>query len=181
MKAWRTIASRPVFEHRWYRVDEDTVELGDGAVIRDYLVGRGPDVALICALTPGNEIVLVRQWKQGIREFTLELPGGFIEDGEEGLVAAIRELAEETGYCCRSVSPLGRLAVDPTKSSRHVSLFLGRSCEPVSQPRLDDAEAIDVVVADLAEAVELVNAGAVVGAASAAGILLAAQRCRTVT
>ncbi len=65
---------------------------------RDFVVMTAPDWVNVIALTPDFQLVLVRQFRFGIDDFSLEIPGGVMERGEDALVAAQRELSEETGY-----------------------------------------------------------------------------------
>src|ERR1700685_2321138 len=96
-RPWRTLESRVAFDHHWYRLRRDTVELPGGAILDDYFVAVRPDVALVVPLTSAGEVVLVRQYKHGIGEVTLELPGGALDPGETPVAAAARELGGETG------------------------------------------------------------------------------------
>ena len=83
VRPWRTLATEPVFEHRWSRLRRDTVELPDGTVLDDYFVSGRPEIAVTLALTPADEVVIARQYKHGIGEITLELPGGLVDEDEE--------------------------------------------------------------------------------------------------
>ena len=64
----------------------------------DFYVLDTNDWVNVIALTPDHEIVLVRQFRYGSKEQSLEPPGGVVERGEDPLVAGLRELQEETGY-----------------------------------------------------------------------------------
>ncbi len=93
MLRWKTIKSRLVFDNPWCQVRQDEVELPNGIVLDDYFVNIRPDIALVLAVTSQREIVFVRQYRHGVSEILLELPGGsFNPQIEEGLTAARREL-----------------------------------------------------------------------------------------
>lgn len=85
--------------HRWFRVRRDTVELPGGRILDDYYLAVGEDSALVAAVVDDDELVLARQWKQGIGAVTLELAGG-VAGGESPAEATARELLEETGHAC---------------------------------------------------------------------------------
>lgn len=95
----------------------------------------------ICPITNDGDLVLVRQYKQGVDNFVLEFPAGNFENGENGKVTALRELREETGYVAQDLIVLSQLShIMPRKSpsAEYVAIALG--CEPVGLQRLDEAE-----------------------------------------
>jgi len=95
--SWRTLGRNYLYKNPWcaFRVDE--VELPGGARI-EYGVFEGGGFAAVVPITDGGDVVLVRQWRQPLGTFTLELPSGRVDLGEEPERAARRELFEETGY-----------------------------------------------------------------------------------
>jgi ADP-ribose pyrophosphatase len=84
---------------------------------RDFVVMQAPDWVNVVALTPGGELVLVRQFRYGIGEFSLELPGGVIDPGEDPVTAGLRELREETGYAGTPAKLLGSVHPNPAVKS----------------------------------------------------------------
>ena len=169
---WLQLSSETVFEHKWYTVRRDACELPGGLVIDDYLVAVRPDYALVVAVTLADELVLVRQWKQGVREITLELPGGVVSAEAPG-AGARRELAEETGYVAGELVSLGGGPVDPSKETNRVHYFLAIGAEPRAEQELDETEQIEVVLCPLAEVRERMRAGEIAAPSSVAGIYLA--------
>jgi ADP-ribose diphosphatase len=151
IRPWRLIRSDEAFRDRWYRLRRDTVELTDGTVVDDYFVSERADIALVVALTPKRQVVFVRQYKHGIGEITLELPGGLVDDEETPVDAARRELAEETGYGAAAFEPLGALVYDPPKTTNRVHGFVARGAEHSQDPRPDATEEIEVVLLPLGE------------------------------
>lgn len=95
--SWKTLGRSYVYENPWcaFRVDE--VELPDGAVI-EYGVLESGGFAAVVPVTEGGQVVLVHQWRQPLGKFTLELPSGAVDAGEDPGHSAERELLEETGY-----------------------------------------------------------------------------------
>ncbi len=169
---WRQLGSRIVFDDPWYTVRADVCELPGGHVVDGYLVAVRKDFALIAAVTDDEQFVLVRQWKQGIGELTLELPGGIVDEGDPAAAAA-RELAEETGYAADALVSLGGGALDPSKETNRVHYFLARPAERRFEQELEPTEQIEVVLVGLEEVRRLVRAGTISAPTSVAGIYLA--------
>lgn len=170
---WRVRSSRVVLDEPWFRVRVESVELPDGSVVDDYFVAERSDFALVAAVTPAEELVLVRQWKQGIRAITLELPGGIVDAGEDAAAASARELREETGFACDELRLLGAGPLDPSKETNRVSLFAGTGARRVAEQELDATEQIEVVLVPVGGVRGLIAAGELDAPTSIAGVYLA--------
>jgi 8-oxo-dGTP pyrophosphatase MutT (NUDIX family) len=92
----------------------------------------------------GKEFVMVRQWRHGARELSLEFPGGVFEKGENAHQAAARELREETGFHAQKVEKLGEFNPNPAIMSNRVHFFLAQELDPPSAQELDEDEYVDV-------------------------------------
>ncbi len=115
--------------------------------------------AVVFAVTPDDEVVFARQYKHGFGEFVLELPAGAIEDGEEPLACAKRELEEETGYVASEFKPIAEYIADPTSSTGKLFLFLARGAVPEGVRSLDPTEDIDTVLVPLGRVIDEVRNG----------------------
>ncbi len=151
-KPWTVRSSKYVVETPWLRLRSDAVALPNGTELDEYFVRESLGFAVIFALTPRDEVVLVRQYKPGIGGVMLELPAGSIDRGEAPLQCAVRELAEETGYASPHELELVRSYVtDATNSNSRFHVFLARDVEKVGEQNLDSTEEIDVELIARAE------------------------------
>jgi len=129
-----------------------------------YVVLDAPDWVNMIALTgeardPDARLILVRQYRHGTDAVTLEIPSGQVDRGEEPLVAARRELAEETGYTGGRWTPLGRTRPNAAFMHNWCYNFLAEGVELTTKPTLDEGEAITVELHPLAEMPELIRSG----------------------
>lgn len=105
---------------------------------------EAPNWVNVIPVTPAREVVLVRQWRHGIRGVTLEIPGGVIEEGDSPEEAARRELLEETGYGAETWISLGYTYPNPAIQSNRCYTFVALNAVPRRGPRLDAMEDIEV-------------------------------------
>jgi ADP-ribose pyrophosphatase len=142
--SWRTLGRGYVYRSPWcaFRVDE--VELPGGAEI-EYGVLESGGFAAVVPLTSRGEVVLVRQWRQPLGAFTLELPSGGVDAGEEPGEAAGRELFEETGYRAEGLEHLASVHTSTGRSTEVCHLFLGRVVKDERGQRPEPTEFIRVV------------------------------------
>ena len=141
MKIWRTLSRRVLLDlGRFLRVDTHIVALPDGQILEDWAWLEMPDYAIIIAITTEERFVVFRQVKYAAEGVTLAPPGGYIEPGEDPLLAAQRELMEETGYRADTWASLGHYAVDGNRGAGRAHLFLARGASRVAEPEADDLE-----------------------------------------
>jgi len=173
MEKWKVLAEEDVSPSPWYVVKRHTVALPNGKVVDDYYVSVVPDIAMVLPITREGNVVLVRQYKHGIREVITELPGGMAKPGQSVEEAALAELEEETGIrtTIDNLEPLGKLANSSTKSNSMTQCFLARGLTFNSRQSLDDTEDIEILLRSPEEAIRMVMEGEI-WVSDSAGFLL---------
>ena len=146
MKPWKTKARSTILDQSpWLVVENHTVELPDGRLIPDWPWIITPDYVNVVALTEDQQFICFQQVKYGIEGTTLGIVGGFVEEGEQPIAAARRELREETGYESDDWIPLGSYRVDPNRGIAMGHLYLARQARSVCPPDADDLEEQKIV------------------------------------
>jgi ADP-ribose pyrophosphatase len=162
MPKWKILESQIVIDTPHLRMRRDRIQTTRGDIVDGYHVRETRGFVVIFALTPNDEVVLVRQYKHGIAEDVLELPAGAIDPGETPAAAATRELEEETGYVVGGELELIRTFItDPTNSNGRFTLFFGRNATLRRAQNLDLTEEISVVLVPIGKVLGLVRDGSI--------------------
>ena len=173
---WKIRSDRLVDETPQVRLSIASLELASGLTFEQYVM-RLPRCAMTVVLDePAERILLIWRHRFIIDRWMWELPGGYIDPGEDGITAAAREVEEETGYRPRSIEPI--LTFQPMTGSADSAheLYLARGADRVGAPLADEAEEVRWI--PLADLPGLIATGQILGAATIIGAqhaLLAAE------
>jgi ADP-ribose pyrophosphatase len=129
-----------------------------------------PGAVAIVAVDAQDRVVLVRQLREPARKKLLELPAGGLDDGEEPLAAARRELVEETGLHGGDWRELHAFWTTPGFCKEHMTLFLATGLEEGEPEGADEDESIELVRWPAAEVAA--RLGEIEDAKTLAGLLL---------
>ena len=161
-------AERVIDDTPHVRLSVASVELPDGTRFDQYVL-RMPRAAVTAVLDDaGERVLLIWRHRFVIDRWVWELPGGYIDPGEDGLTAAAREVEEETGYRPRGIEHV--LTVQPMVGTADAAfeLYLARGADLAGVPDPNETEAVRWV--PLAEIPELIATGEVIGAATIIGV-----------
>lgn len=172
---WKRIGRRTLLECKIFRVVERENEGPDGRVGR-FTVLEAPDWATVVPIVDAPEgkcFLMVRQYRHGSDEVSVEFPGGVIEPGEMPEAAAARELEEETGFRARRIRPAGSVYPNPAFMGNRFHIFLAEGCEPSGQTCLDEHEIVDAFLVPVEEVRASMGSGRYSHALMVAALLMA--------
>jgi 8-oxo-dGTP pyrophosphatase MutT (NUDIX family) len=173
IKKWTILNSQWIINNRWCKVRQDEVELPNGKIIDDYFVNVRPEIALVLPVTKQQEIVFVRQYRHGIEDILLELPAGtFDGQQEDSLIAARRELEEETGYIAERLIKLATIYDNPVKDTNKIHIFIALNASPFAKQNLDETEEIEVIIIPIEKVKKKISNGEICVAGTITAIFL---------
>ncbi len=161
------IGTERIFEGYIFNVRRDSLKEGERVITREVVEHNG-GVTIACQPEPGK-VLLISQYRYPIDHELFELPAGRVEPGEDRLLAAQRELTEETGYLAKSWSDLGTMYSAPGFCNELLSFYHATDLEWVGK-NLDEDEETDVIVLTLEEAWSWVRSGKIRDAKTVAGL-----------
>lgn len=129
----------------------------------DFFVLEAPEWVNVIPITSNNEIILVEQYRFGIEEPTLEIPGGIVDPGETPVKSIKRELIEETGYISQHWHSLGKVSANPAMMTNYTHLYLAEKCQLTESPKpnTDEHERIHVHLLPIDEFLDFVADGTI--------------------
>ena len=174
-KHWSLLSSREIFKTPFIRVRAESLELPNKKVIPNYYIVDCVDWVNIVALTPRQELVLVKQYRHPVSHVTLEIPGGAVDPRttETPEEAARRELIEETGFVPREMRLLIEHHPNPALQSNRIYSYLALDCEPLQAQNLDEFEDIEVVLEPLSRLSEMIDGGEIKHSLALTALMLA--------
>jgi ADP-ribose pyrophosphatase len=145
IEPWDEVSQGAPDERRIFTVRSDVVR--SRVTGREHTVDRllAPNWVNVVAITEQNEMLFVRQWRFGSRTFTLEVPAGLMEAGEEPLAAGQRELLEETGHAGPDARVIGTAFPNPAFMNNTVTTLYVPRVTRVAGQQLDPMEELAIV------------------------------------
>ena len=169
---WKEISTEHIIKDEWIDFRKSAYRFPDGSVFEPFYSYSRRDYVVIVASDVDGNFLCVRQFRQGIKKVTTEFPAGGIErkDGKEygegndlsaenALLAAKRELLEETGYESDEWKHLLTVPSNATMADNYAHLYVARNCRRVSEQSLDETEFLNVMLLSAQEIEEMIEKG----------------------
>lgn len=169
----KLIKRRIVHKGRVFSTIVDDVEYPTGVkTIRE--IAEHPGGAVILAVFDDNRVILINQHRYPLDKFIWELPAGKLNDDEDPLKCAQRELEEETGYSAKRWDTLTSIYTTPGFCTERLHIFMARELEELpGGRRLEEGEeTMTMKVVGIVDAIEMIENGVIVDGKSICGILL---------
>ena len=143
IQGWDLSPNRVVLKTPVMTVKAGPVRCRRSGSQKDFYLLDFPDWVNVVALTPGRDMILIRQFRYGSNRMEIEIPGGMINDREAPVEAGARELLEETGYAGRNAGIIGKVCPNPALQRNYCYTVLVEDAVKVAEPTMDDMEDIE--------------------------------------
>jgi len=154
---------------------QDTMQIPNGNIVLwDFIAHKG--AAAVVPVLPDGRIIMVRQYRNALERYTLELPAGAVDAVDESKeICAARELEEETGYRAGKLEWLINLNTTVAFCNELIGIYLATDLKKTYQ-HLDENEYVDVEFCELSELLDMIYTGKITDGKTIAGILAYANR-----
>ena len=159
-----------LYRGKIFNVAVEKVTLPNGAV-KDREVVRHPGAAAMVPLFDDGKVALIKQYRHAVDGFLWEIPAGTLEQGEDAISCARRELVEETGYEARHLEELAVILPAPGYTDEEIHIFLATELTPAKQ-NLEDDEVLELQPTVFETALEMITDGKIRDAKTITGLLL---------
>ena len=157
IKPWKKISSKPAGDFRIFKIRSDICINPRTGKQHDFYVLDSVNWVNVIAVTPDQQLVMVRQYRHGSGTVELEIPGGMMDPLETDPVAtAVRELREETGYAGENARLLGKIWSNPAILSNQTFTVLIENCRLQHGVEFDSGEDLNTLLVPVAEIPQLV-------------------------
>ncbi len=159
IQRWKCIQSKSTHSFRVFSIRTDRTISPRTGKKHDFYIIESNDWVNIIPLTVNRDVVMIKQYRHGSREVTLEIPGGLVETTDTPKKAAVRELSEETGYRARKWTNIGVVNPNPALFCNRCNTFLAEDILEVSGPSPDQTEDIETILIPLTKIPDLILEG----------------------
>jgi ADP-ribose pyrophosphatase len=162
---WDTVSREKLADCKVFTVNKVTAtsKCAQNKTGRFFTLDCDPWVNVV-ALTDDGEVVMVKQYRHGVEDLTLEIPGGNVDASDaDPAAAAVRELREETGCVAERWSFLGKNHPNPAIQDNLCYTYLAEGIRQIESPKFDNSgtEKIEISYVKLADIGSLIRQGVI--------------------
>jgi len=154
---WEVLGTEYLFREPWLTARRDRVKLPTGVVMDNFYVLEYPEFCNVIAITKDGKFVMERQYRHAQRLTAYEIPAGCVEEGEDAMKAAQRELYEETGYTGGEWRPFMTISPNAGACTNRSHTFLAVGVEQTDRQHLEQTEDIKIVLFTEQEVLEMLR------------------------
>jgi len=159
---WTVEHSEIAYRCRIFDVRRDRSRSQETGNVHDFHVLEVRDWVNVVPITPDRQVILVRQFRHGIGDLTLEVPAGILDAQDASpAIGAARELREETGYEPSRIAPLGVVHPNPAIMNNRCHMFVADDVVRVGEQDLDGTEEVTVESVPLTKIPDLIRDGTI--------------------
>ncbi|MDE7168274.1 MAG: NUDIX hydrolase [Clostridia bacterium] len=163
----KKLHGKTIYDGKILKLEVDEVELPDGTTSKRECVRHSGGAAVLCVVD--GKVLLVKQYRYLYGKEIYEIPAGKLERGEDPLIAAARELKEETGMSADLI-PYIKLYPTPGYTDEIIHVYLAKNCRGGGNQSLDDGEFLSVCSKPLNEVLSLIESGEICDGKTVAAI-----------
>ncbi len=150
--SWKHLSSEYLLREKWFNFRRDRVLKGNGQEMFPYYLWEFSNWAAVFPVTDDGKVILVKQYRYGAGQWSIELPGGVMDPHEtDPMEAAQRELLEETGYSCGTITQVTAFSPNPSTQNNIMYGFVATGCTLTHAQSFDENEEIQVMTATIDE------------------------------
>jgi ADP-ribose pyrophosphatase len=154
---WTFLYSKIIHACRIFTLKQEGYRSPRTGKDHDFYLLDSSDWVNVIPLTPDGKVILVKQYRFGTKDFSLEIPGGMLDEGDSPAGAAARELLEETGYGGEEPVLLGWVHPNPALHTNRCYTYLIKNVSSRTSPRQDSTEDIEVLSVPLTDIPQLIR------------------------
>lgn len=163
-KGWQTLSTKNVYSNYYLDLYEDKLNIN--GIQKIYIRGVRKNYSTIVPFVSDNEILIIKSYRHLVDSIQIEVPSGYIDQGESAIQAAKRELEEETGYICKEMICIGSYTTDYTMFDQIGNIFIAYGLVKEKEQSLGIMEKIHTEIIKITDMEELLLRGKILNSSS---------------
>ncbi len=160
MNKYTKLSSKKLISNKFVTLNENVFKSEKSHKFAPFYVLDFANWVNIAPITENKEVLLIKQFRAGIEDISIEIPGGIVDDDDLDPYESVkRELLEETGYVCDDVIQLNRVYGNPAIQTNYITGFLGINARQTKPQNLDTLEEIEFMKVPLDKIPSMINRG----------------------